>query len=249
MSIWVFGLADGNPSRLTFVDYAAGNPVWSPDSQRVLFTQYRDYLDVVSVNGRSAERIPFSGGTNSDFPMDWSPDGQNILVLRSSQTTQFDLWILPLSGDRKPRPYFDTPVNEFYGRISPDGRWIAYTTDESGKNEVFIQSFPASGNKKRISTNGGFAPMWRNDGRELYFVSEDHKLMAVDVKPTQSSPEFTRPKPLFEEKPLGDSLYTNLCASGRALYAPSSDGQRFLFLVPVENERPERLHYIHNWKP
>jgi hypothetical protein len=91
--------------------------------------------------------------------------------------------------------------------------------------------------------------MWRNDGRELYFVSEDHKLMAVDVKPTQSSPEFTRPKPVFEEKALGDSLYTTLGASGRALYAPSPDGQRFLFLLPVENERPESLHYIHNWKP
>jgi hypothetical protein len=89
--------------------------------------------------------------------------------------------------------------------------------------------------------------MWRKDGRELYFVGEDHKLMAVDVKPAQSSLEFTPPKPLFEEKTLGTNFYTALDAGGRALYAPSSDGQRFLFLVPVENERPESLHYIHNW--
>jgi Tol biopolymer transport system component len=258
--ILLWDMAGGNPARLTFVNYFAGNPVWSPDSQRVLFTQYRDYLDVVSVHGGAAEQVPFPGGSNSDFPLTWSPDGQNLLFLRATQATRSDLWILPMSGanasptgrsnqemsgDRKPRPYLNTPVNEFDGRISPDGRWVAYATDESGRNEVFVQSFPVPGNKKRISVGGGALPMWRKDGRELYFVTEDRVLMAVNVTTGQASLEFSTPTRLFLEKDVTSGLQ----GGGRSAYAPSPDGQRFLVLVPVENDRPEGLHLIHNWKP
>lgn len=237
-------LMGGNPSRLTFVNYWAGNPVWSPDSQRVLFTQWRDYLDVVSMQDGAMEQIPFPSGGNSDFPLSWSPDGQNLLLTRSTPQTGKDFWILPLSGDHKARPYLNTSVNEFDGRISPDGHWVAYATDEfGGRNEVFVQSFPVPGNKKRISVNGGAVPMWRQDGRELYFVSTDRTLMAVS-SPTAT--EISSPVRLFQTKNVyGDAAF----GIGRPTYAPSADGQRFLILVPVEDDRPQGIHLIHNWRP
>jgi Tol biopolymer transport system component len=247
INIWIFDFAAGNASRLTFVNYAAGNPIWSPDSQRVLFTQYRDYFDVVSLLGGAQERIPFPGGTNADFPMGWSSDGQNLLLTRSMQAT-LDLWILPISGDHKSRPYLNQPVNESDGRISPDGHWVAYTSDESGRNEVFIQSFPVPGNKKRVSVAGGFNPMWRKDGRELYFLTEDHALMAVSAKTSNGALELSPPSRLFSEKSLGADIYGS--SSGqRAWFAPSPDGQRFLLLVPIDSDHPDTLHLIHNWKP
>ena len=243
--ILLLDLAGRNPSRLTFVNYWAGNPVWSPDSQRVLFTQWRDYLDVVSVQGGAAEQIPFPGGVNSDFPISWSPDGQNLLLERNTPETRRDLWILPMSGDHKPRPYLNTPVNEFNGQISPDGHWVAYATDESGRNEVFVQSFPIPGNKKRISTSGGAGPMWQKDGRELYFVTEDHTLMAASVTSGAASIGFSSPARLFQSKDVSGGAPD----SNRPTYAPSADGQRFLVLVPVEDDRPQGIHLLTNWKP
>jgi len=149
-----------------------------------------------------------------------------------------------MSGDRKPRPYLNTPVNEFDGRISPDGHWVAYATDESGRNEVFVQSFPEPGNKKRISVSGGSGPMWRKDGREMYFVTEDHALMAVSVTAGPAAMEFSTPIRLFTEKDLSGGLVSG----GRMTYAPSPDGQRFLVLVPIQTDRPEGLHLLYNWK-
>jgi dipeptidyl aminopeptidase/acylaminoacyl peptidase len=177
--------------------------------------------------------------------MSWSPDGENLLFLKNTQATRSDLWILPLSGDGKPRPYLTTPVNEFDGRISPDGRWVAYTTDESGRNEVFIQSFPEPGNKKRVSISGGLVPAWRSDGRELFFVTEDHVVMSVIVSPGKATPEFSTPARLFVNKDIS----TGLQNGARSSYAPSPDGRRFLVLMTIENERTEGVHYIHDWNP
>jgi len=240
--ILLLDTARGSPSRLTFVNYAGGNPVWSPDSKRVLFTQWRDYLDVAAVQGGATEQIPFPGGVNSDYPLSWSPDAQNLLLQRGTPDSRNDLWILPMSGDHKPRPYLNTSVNESSGRISPDGRWVAYVSDEFGRAEVFVQSFPIPGNKKRISAGAG--PMWRKDGRELYYITEDHSLMAVAVTTGTTSIEFSSPLRLFQTT---NSLSSG--GAGRAAYAASADGQRFLILVPVEDDRPQGIHLIHNWKP
>src|SRR5262249_15416912 len=146
----------------------------------------------------------------------------------------------------KPQPYLAASINEREGRISPDGHWVAYTSDESGRNEVFVQSFPTPGSKKRISTNGGTTPMWRRDGRELYFVTEDGTLMATSVTPGPSSLENGTPTRLLQAKNAFAYSGTN---SARPTYAPSADGQRFLVLIPVEDDTPQGIHLLHNWKP
>jgi serine/threonine protein kinase/Tol biopolymer transport system component len=233
VDIWLLDMAGGNPSRLTFVNYAAGNPLWLPDSQRVLFTQWTDRLYVKSIRSGVIEEVPFPGGTNSDFPLGWSPDGRNLLFLRNTPETLGDLWILPLSGDRKPHPYLNTSINEGDGRISPDGHWLAYAANESsGRHEVFVQSFPEPGSKIRISANGGRMPMWKKDGRELYFVTEDLSIMGVSLTAGPTSLQPSPPVRLFQTE-----LQTFF--NDRVQYAPSADGQRFLVNLPLHDDRPK----------
>ena len=129
---------------------------------------------------------------------------------------------MPLSGDRKPRPYLQTPFNELGGRVSPDGHWLAYVSDESDRQEVYVQSFPEPGSKRRVSTIGGIQPQWGKRGTELYYLSLDQKLMTVTVSRMGSSLELSLPRALFDAPRVpGDPT--------RMPYAVTADGQRFLF--------------------
>src|SRR5262249_36630279 len=132
---------------------------------------------------------------------DWSPDGRYLLYMAVDPKTRSDLWVLPVAsgtaGDRKPVPYLRTPAWEAQGQFSPDGRWIAYTSDESGQSQIYVQSFPAGGGKYQVSTGGGTQPRWRRDGKELFYIAADGKLMAVDVK-TAPKFEIDVPKALFD---------------------------------------------------
>jgi eukaryotic-like serine/threonine-protein kinase len=114
-------------------------------------------------------------------PGSWSADGKFLLYHRYDPKSDVDVWVLPLEGDRKPFPFLQTPFRENEGRFSPDGRWIAYRSNESGRPEVYVQTFPAGGGKWQVSTSGGLLPQWRGDGREVFYTSTDRKLMAVDV--------------------------------------------------------------------
>ena len=116
---------------------------------------------------------------------DWSRDGHLLLYRDQDPKTGWDLWALPLDGDRKPMPLLQTPFEELQGRFSPDGRWFAYTSNETGQPEVYVQSFPPSGGKWQISSGGGVQPRWRSDGRELYFHSASDEAMAVDITASQ----------------------------------------------------------------
>ena len=159
-------------------------------------------------------------------PEDWSLDGRFILFSNfDPRTNQFDLWVLPLFGDRQPVPFLTTPFEEKQGQFSPDGRWVAYCSDESGKDEVYVQSFPVAGNKVLISTDGGREPRWRRDGRELFYLAADGKLMAVEVK-AGSTLTAGIPK----------ALPFKVIRRNWASYAVTADGQRFL--VKTETSEP-----------
>ena len=133
------------------------------------------------VDGAGAEQLLATLGTNS-YPSDWSSDGKWIVFRQDGDKTGQDLWLLPLSGDRKPVPYLATPAAEYQARFSPDGRWMAYTSNESGQPQVYVQAIPASGPKWQISQAGGSSPYWRHDGKEMFYLSADQKVMAVPVK-------------------------------------------------------------------
>ena len=187
--IWVQDLARGAASRLTFEPSQETRPVWSPDGRLLVFASSRGgRIDLYQKAGTGAGREELVLQSEEDkSPVDWSSDGRFLLYVSRHASTREDLWVLPLEGDRKPIPFLQTPFRETQAVFAPAGRgkprWIAYTSDESGGWQVYVQEFPPTGGKWQISTAGGVNPRWRPDGKELYYLSMTaRKLMAVEVK-------------------------------------------------------------------
>ncbi len=177
----------------------------------------------------------------SDFnkaPTDWSRDGRYIIYRQTGPKTQFDIWVLHLFDKQNPFPLVQSAANESAGVLSPDGSWLAYHSDESGRYEVYVQSFPGGGDKQRVSTGGGVWPYWRGDGKELYYRALDDKLMAASVS-GQTSLAVGAPVALFEFRSGGlpDQPY----------YSVDRDGQRFLLNAIVEAETNSPLTVQVNW--
>ncbi len=239
--IYVIDLARGAGSRLTFDPGEDRFPVWSPDGSRIAWRANRDgafqiYQKLASGDGQEELLL------KADVPIasaSWSADGRLLLHSRNDQKTGQDLWVLPLAGDLRPSPFLQTTFNEFEGRFSPDGRWIAYRSNDQGGLEVFVQTFPASGGKWQVSTNGGGQPWWRSDGKELYYLSNDGKLMAVEVKPG-SSFEALAPRALFDLAPAR-------ALGGGSSYAVTAAGDRFLFVTAREEAASLQFTVVVNW--
>jgi serine/threonine protein kinase/Tol biopolymer transport system component len=240
---WVLDLLRDMPDRLTSDPSNDSSPLWSPDGTRFIFAAAREggpaSLYQKAASGPDQEQLLLKPGTDSKWPSDWSRDGRFIIYVQLSQKTQYDLWILPTFGDRQPRPYLASEFSEFNGRVSPDGRWMSYTSNEDGSNQVFVQSFPEPGRKVQISKGGGSHARWRNDGKELFYLAADNKLMAVAVKES-SGFEAGPPTTLFEMSGLDRNFF-------RYPYAVAADGQRFLLLKPVEEAASRPLTIVQNW--
>ena len=172
------------------------------------------------------------------YARDWSPDGKFILMDLYDDKGGLDLWVLPLFGDGKPYALLNSPFQEGQGHFSPDGKWFAYTSNESGRNEVYVRRFPQCDNQVQISTGGGAQPHWRKDNRELFYMGSDRKLMAVDVK-LGTTAEVGTPKALFSTQVVRYE------APNR--YAVSGDGQRFLVNSAVEQTNPTPITVVLNW--
>jgi Tol biopolymer transport system component len=194
--------------------------------------------------GGTEQRITESA--NNQAPTDWSRDGRLLLFYENAPETQRDVWVLPVTTDGKPdtgaqpRPYLRTRFNEWQARFSPEPnpRWVAYVSDESGREEVYIQAFPEPRGKWPISTGGGLYPRWGPDGRELYYLAPDGKLMAVSLKLGVDSVEASAPRALFAV-PWDAAVVVSP-------YDVAPDGQRFLVRgVPETGSQP--LQVIVNW--
>jgi Tol biopolymer transport system component len=237
--IYVIDLTRGAESRLTFDPADDSYPIWTPDGSRIVWVSnragaYQLYQKLASGIGQDElllqSNAPISPGS-------WSADGKFLLYHRYDPKSDVDVWVLPLEGDRKPFPFLQTPFRENEGRFSPDGRWIAYRSNESGRPEVYVQTFPAGGGKWQVSTSGGLLPQWQGDGRELFYMSTDRKLMAVDVK-RGATFEAGLPKALFDLAAVRG--YVND-------YAAATDGRRFLLLRTLQASAPEPFSVVVNW--
>jgi serine/threonine protein kinase len=249
--LWLHDLARGTASRFTFNFEARGpvpkasmlsgnsNPVWSPDGQRIAYGSSRDGLADLNIyqkepSGAAQDELLDRSGGNK-FPMDWSRDGRYIIEGAFDSKTLNDVWVLPLFGDKKPFPYLQTAFDERWAKLSPNGKWLAYASDETKRYEIYIQTFPTPGGKWQVSTNGGRLPVWSRDGGELFFVDPEGELMAVDIK---RGDKFAAgvPKRLFDTHFKGRYGQFDVSKEGR-------------FLIPAVVEQPDNvpMTVVVNW--
>ena len=235
--LWLRDLAGGTDSRLTF---DAGNemfPVWSPDGRQIVYSsdhsgKYGLYQKAATGSGKASLLYETEGVT---LPTDW-PDERTVIFSNTAPRTGNDLWILPLSGSRMASPFLRAAFSESQGKLSPDGRWLAYESAETGAPNIYVQTFPGKESKWQISAEGGTRPVWRRDGRELFYIGTDNKMMVAGVR---SGPGFehSAPKALFDVK-----------TARTALYDVTRDGQQFLMLSPGEPEANAPMTVVVNWQ-
>jgi Tol biopolymer transport system component len=233
--LWVLDAARGIASRLTSDPGLERFPVWSPDGTRLAFMATRGgpaNLYVKLANGSGSEELLLESDLWK-FPLDWSPDGKSLLYGAVDPKNRTDIWVLPLSGDRKPWPLLNSPFAENDSRFSPDGKWIAYSSYETGRQEVFVQPFPPTGPKWQVSVGGGNSPRWRRDGKEIFYFQPESSRMAVEIR-TDRGFEAGVPRKLFET-PLG----TGSDVTG--------DGQRFLINMPHGENPVTPATVVLNW--
>jgi Tol biopolymer transport system component len=237
VDIWVRDLARGVNSRLSFRAEGDGfSPIWSPDGKRIAYTGGLDIFEKAS-DGQGDEK-PLLKSEDLKIATDWSRDGRLVALMIRGKDTGWDVWTLALDGDGKPKPFVKTQFIEVSPTFSPDGRFLAYVSNESGRAEVYVQSFPGPGGKWQVSTAGGNDPHWRADGRELLYRAPDQKLMAADIR-TDGGFQAGVPKPLFTAR-----LDTGVA---RNRFLPASDGQRFLLVAPLGKEAMTPTTVVLNW--
>ena len=246
--IWVVEANRKVSSRFTFDRGQDETPLWSNNGRRLLWLSDRGgkngfYLK--SLDGGTVEESPaLPVGVDLSFasaPSDWSRDGRFLLYTDLQEGNALHLWVLPMSGDRKPGRLLSGSSADIEGQFSPDGHWVAYSSNESGRWQVYVAPFPGPAKKYQISTEGGQQPRWRSDGKELFFLSADRKLMAVSLR-TGSPFEFSQPTPLFETH-----AHEPITAEEFFTYDNSADGRRFLINVDAEQTSPRPVDIILNW--
>lgn len=248
--VWVIETGHASRSRLTFDPGQDEAPLWSEDGKRILWLSDRGgknaFYEKTSDGASNQEfRTPSDGKefTFASAPSDWSSDGRFLLYTDLQEGDVLHLWLLPMSGERKPFRFLQARYADVQGQFSPDGHWVAYSSNESGRWQVYVAPFPGPGGTYQVSTTGGQEPRWRRDGRELFFLSLDRKLMAVPVR-TGSKFQFQSPVPLF-----GTRAHEPITAEEFFTYDVSADGQRFLINTNVEQHESRPVDIILNWEP
>ncbi len=244
--IWLHDLERDTDRRLTFNSRSAGFPVWAPDGRTVAFTS--DRFGVLNLfqkdtNGTGGDQALLDQSAFGRVATDWSSDGRYLIFTETDPKTSNDIWALPLGGDRKPFPILQTRFNERWGRLSPDGRWLAYASDEGSRLDVYARSFTGapsgSGSMWQVSTNGGGAPVWRRDGRELFYVSLDRTLMSVEIIPGAAF-RAGASKPLFKVRIEPNQGFGSS-------YDVSPDGRRFLVATQSVAADSGSITVVENW--
>ena len=245
--IWLLEFARALRSRFTTHPASDGFPVWSPDGVHIAFSSerggslrvYRKRAD----GGGEAEVLEskVKGLAGNLYVSDWSRDGRFLAISGQTTSGSLDLFALPLEGDREPFTYLATEFTEVGGHFSPDGRWMAYTSNKSGQFEVYIRPFPKSGREWKVSASGGSTAVWRRDGKELYYIAPDATLMAAPIE-TGEELKVSAAQPLFPTR-----IATNFIGLAWRNYDVSADGQRFLVANLTEQAAAPHLTVITNW--
>jgi Tol biopolymer transport system component len=248
--VWLIDLGRGVPNRFTFDPAIEYDAIWSPDGSQIVFRSTRKGsadLFRKPANG-TAEEQPLLITPQNKSSLDWSQDGRFLLYCVQNPKTASDIWALPMTGERKPFAVLESNFDEIEGQFSPDGRWLAYASNESGRYEIYIRTFPEVGGKWRVSAAGGMHPRWRRDGRELFYVAPDTRLMAVTLRlaPDVDLPGVGTPVALFPTRLATGGNIPNAGFNTRAQYAVAPDG-RFLVNMASDNAVMAPITIVHNW--
>jgi Tol biopolymer transport system component len=251
IDIWLIDLARSASTRFTVHPAIEGFPLWSPDGRRIAFFSSRGEgaynLYQKEASGAGEEQLLLKTSANK-FPTGWSADGRWLLYQEQDPKTRFDLWVLAMDRRQpapQPQPWLRTEFEERFGQFSPDGQWVAYDSNESGRFEIYVRPFSAGGaagvGKWPISTVGGEQPRWRRDGKELFYLGPDRRMMAVEVKTAGGRFEPGNPKALFPTRAV--------VIPGRfpAVYAVTADGQRFLINTEGDEPVSQPATVVINW--
>jgi serine/threonine-protein kinase len=238
--LWIYEFAQKTLSRLTFTPEDEVAFTWHPDGTRLFYSKWEPSshnIFWIPADG-SGEPERLFESEYPQHPISWSPDGRLLVFNEVNLDVGFDMgWdigVITMEGDRKPRLLLEAPFREWYGSLSPNGRWLAYVSNETGRDEVYVRPFPHSGAKRRVSKDGGLDPVWSPNGGELFYRS-DKKLMAVDVQ-TQPDLSVSSPRLLFEADFVSDF----------GGYDMTPDGQRFV-IIQGEEQSPPEIRVILNW--
>ncbi len=238
-SIWIYDLARGVRARYTFGGIGDRAGTWSPDGTQIAFSRSQGggaNIFVISSNAAGTEK-PLFVADKLKRPTDWSPDGKHILFMQSP--VGFGVWVLPLSGEIQPQPFLPPQITAFEAMFSPDGHWVAYASQESGRTEVYVTQFPGPNGKWQISNNGGRGPRWRRDGKAIFYWAEDHTLREAQVEMSGSHLQVNAVHPLFKVSMPDDP-------AGTTPYDVTADGQRFIVNTTSDVE-DQPLTLITNW--
>jgi eukaryotic-like serine/threonine-protein kinase len=242
--IWVLELGREVMTRLTVDPGSEQVPVWSPDGGQIAYFSDRSGIRQIyrkeAGGGGQEERL--TSGPNGKVVTDWSRDGRYLLYHETEPKTGLDLWALPLEGERKPVAVLQTPFSDMAAQFSPDGKWIAYQSDASGRFEVYVRAFPVSGSPWQVSKQGGSLPRWRADGKELFYLGRNgSSVMAAGIRVAGASVQSDTPRELFPISPVPAVLTSP--------YDVTADGQRFLVIQRSASEQgPAPLTVVTNWQ-
>jgi serine/threonine protein kinase/Tol biopolymer transport system component len=250
--LWVYDIFRDKEMRLTLGPERHPTPVWSPDGKFIAFSSNKngpyDIFDKRS-NGTGTDELVLESNV-SKYVTDWSGDNRYIAFSSTSPgRSRSEIWILPLFGERKPYIFVHGDFNAGEARFSPDGHWLAYASDESGRTEVYIIPFPSGGSKWQVSVAGGSSPRWRRDGKELFYMAADSGLMAAQVDSAGAGLQVTAVLPLFHlVLRTGPSRFDLSPTSGQISFDTSPDGKWFVVNSPPPGSPPP-LSLVTNWSP
>jgi eukaryotic-like serine/threonine-protein kinase len=243
--IWVYDLARGVRARMSFNSSPAFAPVWAPNGTQIAYAHSvpqvgGDHLFLLNSDGTGNEQPleqPFIEAI-SNYPSSWSPDGHFLLFDHQNKSGKISVWVLPLKPAGKPYAYVETQFNAQMAQFSPDGHWVAYVSNDSGRDEVYIAPFPGPGGRIQVSSGGGSQPRWRHDGRELFYLTPDTKMMAAQLSATGGELQVKAVRSLFAITLGGITGF---------LYDVAPDGQRFIVSQDFEHSSTIPFTIVTNW--